>query len=238
MATFPLYGGSVLLDFDEKRHRYTIKGKPVISVTGVAAPKPALVNWAAKEAAIYVLQTLKPGVALDEIQIKELADGARMAHSKTSSRAASIGTLAHEACESFAKTGVKDYPVNDGARASFVQFLDWWKTYNVALHASEAKVYHLDHNYCGTLDLDCEVSGSRCIVDIKTSNAIYSDYRLQVAAYAKARERELGIKYDCAWILRLPKDGGDFEAQMVGTLDADFEAFLGLLKYYRWSKAA
>jgi hypothetical protein len=65
------------------------------------------------------------------------------------------------------------------------------------------------------------------------------EYRLQVAAYAKARERELGVKYDCAWILRLPKDGGPVETRHCDAegLDKAFQAFRGLLDYYKWARS-
>jgi hypothetical protein len=233
---YPLYNGKVLLSFDEKKHSYVVEGEKIISVTQVSAPKPGLMFWAAEQASEYVRRYLVPGRAYDEIEIANLVEGARKAHSKTSGRAASIGTLAHQACETFAKSGRIERPVNEQAGRAFDQFIRWVGEHNVKFHASEAKVFHVEHRYAGTLDLDAEVGGQRCIVDLKTSNAIYPEYDLQLAAYAKARERELGIKYDSAWILRIPKDGGDFETKEVKDLDKPFEAFLGLLKYYQWAK--
>ena len=232
---YKLYNGAVTLSFDDAKHVYTVLGERVLSVTGVAAPKPALVYWASKMAAEYVRDNLKPGVALDEIQIAELCEAAKKAHSVISKKAANIGTLAHEKCELLAKTGIVDYPVNEQARKSFEQFLAWWRSHKIIVHASEFKVYHVDYEYAGTGDLDLTVDGIRGITDIKTSNAIYDDYQLQIAAYSKARERELGVKYEKGWILRLPKDGSGFEAKPITTMDEDFEAFLGLLKYYQWA---
>lgn len=239
VVTYPLYGGAVELMFDSVRHVYTVGGKRVLSVTGVAAPKPALVWWAAKEAARHIRENLRPGVSLDEIEIEALAEGATRAHSLTSKRAASIGTLAHEACERFAITGViGEPPLNPQALASFMSFLDWWKVHKVKVHDSEKKVYSVNHKYAGTADLFCEVDGVPCIVDLKTSNAIYDDYLMQLGAYANARNEELEDDvYRQGWIVRLPKDGGLVETRPCDAdgLDKAFHAFRGLLDYYKWA---
>ena len=233
MSQHSLYGGKVILDFNEKRHLYTISGRPIRSVTGISEPKPALLYWAAKMASEHILANLKPGVALDEIEIASLAEGAKKAHSGIAGKAADIGTLAHAACEGFVKSGGVDHtPVNIQARASYLQFVEWYKTHKVEIHASEAKVYHLDHDYCGTLDLDATVDGIRCIVDVKTSNAVYLGMHCQVAAYTKARGRELGVEYGPGWILRLPKDGAGFEAKKIDDIEQAFGAFLGLKEWY------
>ena len=233
---YKLYNGNIELDFDEAKHVYRVDGEPIISVTGVSAPKPGLVWWAAREAADYVKEHLKPGVPLDEIEIEELCEAARKAHSRKASKAALIGTTAHAACEAFIK-GEEPKVINQAAKNSFDSFLAWVEDNDVEFIASEAKVYHNVLRYAGTLDVDAVVNGERCIVDLKTSNAIYPEMRLQVAAYARAREQELGIQYKRGWILRLPKDKSGFEAVPVDTIDEDFVAFLGLLEYYRWAKS-
>jgi hypothetical protein len=250
MATFPLYGGSVLLEFDEAKHVYTVQGETVLSVTGVAAPKPGLVWWAAKMAADHVLENLKPGVPLDELEILSLADGAKRAHNVISKKAASIGTLAHAACEQFAKAQLAfsrgepaaypEPPVNAQARASYETFVKWWTDHRIKIHDSERKVYSRTLKYAGTVDLFCEVDGVACIVDLKTSNQIYDDYLMQLAAYADARNEELVEQvYRSGWVVRLPKDGGPVESRHCdgNGLDKAFHAFRGLLDYYKWSKS-
>lgn len=233
-----LYGGAIELSYDDSKHSYIVDGKKIISVTGVAAPKPGLVYWAAKEASDYVRRNLIPGKALDEIEIAELCEAAKKAHTDKSSKAASIGTLAHQACEQFAKGEEHQPPVNERAKAAYDQFRAWFEAHKVKVHASETKVYHRAYEYAGTLDLDCDVDGERCIVDLKTSNAIYPEYDLQLAAYAKAREYEhLDVKYSKGIILRIPKDGGKFEVREVDDLVPPFSAFIGLLRYYKWAKA-
>jgi hypothetical protein len=238
---YKLYKGSVILSFDEGKHLYTVDGESVLSVTGVAAPKPGLVYWAAKVAAEHFRDRVQPGKSLDEIEIQEIFDGAKKAHAAISKKAASIGSLAHAACETFARTGVEDYPVNPQARASFETFLGWWKDHKVRVNRAEQKVYSVTHRYAGTADLFCEVDGVPCVVDLKTSGAIYDDYLMQLAAYAHAMNEELGDSsmYADGWIVRLPKDGGPVETRHCDEqgLEKAFEAFLGLLTYYRWSKS-
>lgn len=249
MTTYSLYNGSVLLEFDEAKHVYLVKGEIVPSVTGIKAPNPALQWWSANMARDHILENLKPGIALDEIAIQELAEGARKAHSVISKKAASIGTLAHEACEVFARTGsVAKPPIHPQARASFETFVKWWEDHDVKLHDAEKKVYSRNYGYAGTADLFCEVDGVRCIVDLKTSNAIYDDYFMQLAAYAHARNEEMKhelrledcLPYEDGWIVRLPKDGGPVETRHCDRdgLSKAFGAFTGLLEYYTWAKSS
>lgn len=237
---YNLYGGEVQLSFDEAKHSYVVDGEKVLSVTGVEAPKPALVYWAAKEAAEYVRRTLVPGVGLDEIAIQELVEGAKKAHRNVATKAASIGTLAHQACETFAKTGKIKRPVNEQAERAFDEFLKWFQEHNVKVHSSESKVYSRKHKYAGTSDLFCEVDGEWCVVDIKTSAAIYDDYIMQLAAYAFAKNEEIvGNNYNAGWVVRIPKDGAGFETRKADATELvnAYTAFLGLLQYHKWAKA-
>jgi hypothetical protein len=230
------------LSFDETKHSYVIDGEKIISVTGVEAPKPGLVYWSAKEAAEYVRRNLPPGIGLDEIAIQELCEGARKAHRNIASKAASIGTLAHAACETFAKTGKVERPVNEQAGRAFDEFLKWFQEHNVKVHASESKVYSRNHKYAGTSDLFCEVDGEWCVVDIKTSANIYDEYIMQLAAYAFAKNEEASLPtnelYCSGWIVRIPKDGAGFETRKaeLAELNQAFDAFLGLLAYHKWSR--
>jgi hypothetical protein len=238
---YPLYNGTIQLKFEEARHRYEVDGEPIISVTGVESPKPGLVFWAAKEAAEYVRRSLTPGVALDEIAIGELCEGARKAHREISGRAMSIGTLAHQACEKYAKTGVIERPVNEQAGRSFDTFVKWFKDHDVKVHGSEVKIYSKAFKYAGTCDLFCVVDGEECVVDIKTSSALYPEYAMQLAAYANARNEELGTTiYGPGWVVRLPKDGGEVETKRYTEADLvkAFRAFEGLLAYHKWAKRA
>ena len=137
-------------------------------------------------------------------------------------------------------------------------FMDWVKKYKVSFVNTERIVYSLQHDYSGKMDIEAIVEGKRCLVDIKTSNSLYNDVRLQTAAYLMADVEESGVKYKGRWAVRLaketekeylkrmgkkniePKPYAAFEAMYLDEnktdLEEDFEAFLSAVKLFRWNK--
>ena len=87
------------------------------------------------------------------------------------------------------------------------------------------------------MDADITIGKKRFIVDYKTSSGIYDAMGLQLAGYQLAREEEEVAKYDSRMILRLPKNGSDFESKEFPDYDADKEAFLACLAYKTWQDA-
>ena len=72
------------------------------------------------------------------------------------------------------------------------------------------------------------------LIDFKTSNQFSPDYALQTAAYFLALE-EMGFKVLQRIILRIPKDGGEFETITLpnnlengNRLELDIKGFLAL----------
>jgi hypothetical protein len=74
-----------------------------------------------------------------------------------------------------------------------------------------------------------------CLIDFKTSNALRTDYCLQVAAYQQAIVEEMGIPIKSRIILRLGKDSGDFQPWFLPeeTFDEDLSGFLTCLRLTR-----
>src|SRR4051812_27417221 len=103
MESYSLYSGTVELTFDPVKHKYKANGKEVLGVTTVlkVINKPALMPWAAKMTAEYVEQNLKPGLALDEIQIQQLCSAAKGAYRKKAQDSADLGHLAHSWFEAY-----------------------------------------------------------------------------------------------------------------------------------------
>lgn len=92
--------------------------------------------------------------------------------------------------------------------------------------------YILDtlYQYAGQVDLIYEnEDGEIVVADLKTSSGIREDYRLQVAAYAKA----LPIDVDRVEIIRIYPDRKEIEIESDEewdrSIDSYFEQFLGLL---------
>jgi ATP-dependent exoDNAse (exonuclease V) beta subunit len=246
-----LYGGRVRLTFDEAAHSYAVSvdgGAPelVPSVTSIlkVIDKPALPRWAAKETAEYVGRTLKPGVMLDEIAIKNLVRDAKRAPWDKAEEAADIGSLVHRFAEDFALGKDPALPVEARARRAVDQFLGWWNANHVEVIAAERKVYSEEFRFAGTVDLVARVNGRLAVVDYKTSTGIWPEYRLQLAAYASAWGEEQDENIVDRWCLRFGKDGA-FEAASYPwwegagfrAAQTDLDAFAAALSLYRWQES-
>lgn len=232
--------------------------------TGIIA-KPALQYWAAKETAKYWAENVEPGVAYDEVEIAEMVSASKKARFKTSGKALNIGSITHDWMEDYInrvidhgaeKVEVLDpkekakphqiaLPMNEQVRDAVTEFLAWEASHDsIEWIAAERKVYSVKYNHSGTLDGEAIIDGKRAIVDFKTSKRLYPEYLIQAACYMGCREEEeryvqSGIELDGIVILRVPKDGGAFEA--VEEFDSDklrehYKAFLACHFLKNWKK--
>ena len=244
---YSLYAGEVELEFDEKKHVYSVDGANVPSVTGITKiidKSGPLMWWAIGEALSYVEDNLPDFEEMDEIQTKEFFHEAHRAHLKTSRKATSIGHLVHDWINEYVTCTRDDLepepPKNKEARRSIYSFLDWYKENVEEAIDSEFKVYSREHGYAGTADLDAlvihEGETERALIDWKTSKAIYPEYEIQAAAYVMAREEELCVSYDAIYIICLPKDGGDIQIKRYPVTQAAQDAFLGALTLQTYLK--
>lgn len=238
MQTHVLYNGEVMLQFDPVKHRYLVNGQPAISVTKAldVIHKPALVPWAAKMAAETVLAELKPGMALNEIEIQELANRAKSAHRQKSQSAAQIGSTVHDWVERFARGNHPPMPLHDSVRKGVEAYIAWVNEHRVDTQWVERKVCSLQHRYVGTVDFVGQIDGVPAVVDFKTSSSIWDEYRLQVAAYSQALIEEGIVPPDHdRWIIRFDKETGNFEAKLLPRQDYERDAytFRAALALYR-----
>lgn len=252
LEKFSLYKGKLILYFDDGSHIYQVNGKQVYGVTNIVRiiDKPALRYWAVNKAIEYIGANLKAGVSLDEIQIKNLLNEAKIAHTKSTTGAADLGSLIHEWIEKFLKAGLSKQPlpkkpINKEMKNAIEGFLDWSKQHKVKFISSERKIYSRKHKYAGTLDAEAVVDGKATIIDFKTGNALYPESFLQAAAYLSAREEEDktacegGIK-----IIRLAKGDKEkaitpFEVKEVARKEIPnlLKVFLACQKVYSWQMA-
>jgi len=240
METYLLYNGEIELQFNPTKHQYFVYDSrreslgQVDGCTGILGVlnKPALLQWGVNMCVAFMTEQLKPGVALDEIQLKDLLAQAKRAHNIKRDAAADIGTLIHAWCEDHIKGKNPPPPVNKKMRNGTDAFLNWVKEHDVKFTESERKIYSRRYRYAGTLDAEGLVDGKLAIIDFKTGNAIYPEMRFQTAAYEAARREESGLQYT-RWIVRLGKDDGVFEPQEFGDLDKDFSGFLGAFEAYK-----
>ena len=184
-----LYGGDVELTFNEFKHSYYVDSEKIPSVTTVLSVinKPALVGWAAKMAVAFIENELKPGVAMDEIQIATMLDMARKSWNKKRGDAADMGKFVHNWISEYILGRKPQMPVNEQLQEAILAFLDWEKKHKVKFLLTEEPIYSRQHNYAGTLDFICRIDGELVLGDIKTSSGIWTEYWLEVAGYRNAR---------------------------------------------------
>lgn len=193
----------------------TSDGQPCVGVTTVTGKiaKPYLVHWANK----LGLEGYDVGTYVDAL--------------------ARIGTLAHYLIECDIK-GEKpvtdDYTPNEveSAKGSFQKWTDWKEKNNFKLIQSEFQIVNDKLRVGGTCDIYAEVNGKKCILDIKTSKACYSEHRTQIVAYAKLAKLS-GLQVDECRILRVGRSENEgFEDVKVGGLTLHWKRFQAYLKCY------
>jgi hypothetical protein len=220
ITNYSLYGGKVKVVFDGLRHRYTVDGMEIPGVTTCLSiiAKPALIYWSAGCAADYYKERILPGKTYDEIELETIYSNAKKAHTQKKTDAGTIGSLTHKWVERYIKGENPEPPVNEGIRESVAKFQQWVSDHGVKFLCSEQPVYSQRHNYIGTLDFICWIDGRLFIGDLKTSNGIYDEYLMQVAAYKYARNEEFPKEnYAGMLIVRIGKDG-EFEFLVVDDL--------------------
>lgn len=175
------------------------------SVTTIigALDKPALVYWAALETAKAAVDHLD----IVESRLKregrdsavEYLKNARFRRPAGQRGAAELGTAVHEACETYALTGVRP-DVDDEVRPFLIQFDRFLQEWQPKYLATEVTVYDTVYGYAGTADGFLEIDGIRFIIDYKTSRESYDgrghpkgpypEVALQLAAYRYAGKED------------------------------------------------
>jgi hypothetical protein len=252
MITTKLYGGTVIIKFDEEKHRYFVNGERKEGVTTYlkAINKPALIPWAVKKTIEHVrvhLDDLSTGkITIDKFNTNEILYSASKAADQARDKAAEIGTAIHLWVEQHIKRQRPEMPDDPVILNGVNAFLKWKDEHKVKLLTSEKIIYSKKYDYSGIIDVIAEIEGKPYIVDIKTSNGIYDEMKLQVAAYMHAEQEESGKQYAGRWIIRLGKDldgngEPDFEAVYLDlqkdAFKKDFAAFVNIMQFYRWQQA-
>lgn len=155
--------------------------------------------------------------------------------------AANAGTMAHEAVEAWVKGDPYEFKGEEEtcarAQKSFGAFLEWADRSQLRVDKQEVPLVSEKHRFGGTFDAIL-IRGHRAMGDWKTSNAIYPEYLVQVAAYGLLWEENFPDEpitggYD---LLRFDKTYGDFTHKHWDELRAGREAFLYLRALYELDK--
>lgn len=231
MKKIKAYGKTI--SFDEARHRFTNeKGESIPSVTsftGVIDKSRPLIFWAVRLTKEYLLERIDNGEAITVIDIEEAS---RM-HTKKKEEAADIGTRIHKWVERWIAGEKPELPDNEKERKGVTAFLKFQKEHNVKWLESEKIVYSKKYNFAGILDAVGTIGDKLTLIDFKSSNALYDEYRFQVSAYQLAYEEMTGKKIDERIIIRFGKEDGEFESVTLDEDDKDKKAFLGCIAVKR-----
>ena len=242
--TYSLYNGEVKLNFKESGHQYEVNGKEVVGVTTVlrtVIAKEALVNWAVKMTANYILENWKPDRKFTLEEIGKIVENAKKQHRLEKEKAGTLGSDVHEWIKNYIKAKITKLPIpplpeNKDYLIPINAFLKWEREGNIIFKESERVVYSKKYGYAGTLDFTALVNNNLMLGDIKTSNYIYPEsYFLQLAAYRYALEEENSqAKIKGMFILRVPKTkDSQLEIMIVNNYEENAKAFLYGLGLYR-----
>lgn len=189
------------LTFSAGAHRYWLvpegggKRQPVKSVTTLlkVLAKDALVQWAANSAADYAIDNWG---ALEAMPASERRARIAKAPSQARNRAAAKGTQIHAWADSLMKGEPVEIP--DEHLPAVQGFLAWWERSGFTKVRAESMVWSEDDElagigYAGTFDLLAEhPRHGLTLLDLKTGKGIYSEFAVQLAAYAGAEVHVVG----------------------------------------------
>ena len=239
MTTTITTPGIAPIDGPGGRH-YQVEGydEPFPSVTTVlnVIAKPALVPWARNVALEKVRETLYEHLAsgnqvIDPLWVDAIIEQARHRPDLVRDQAADLGTQAHGLIEQII-LGMEPEVPPDLAQV-VDNFTSWRRKAGLDIHLAETMVYSAKYRYAGTMDALAYRKGIMVALDWKTSNRLYSEHALQVAAYAKALEEMTGQPVKEAWVVRLGKTAPEFEARQVLDMADSFIAFRAALYLWR-----
>jgi len=173
---------------------------------------------------------------------------------KVRDEAAGIGTLVHSRIEAHIHgrpqpdevwfwDGIKDdkeaaSKAYDAVENTMLAFFEWQDTAKLEITSSEVPLICECHQYGTTIDHPALVKGRRRIIEIKTSNAVYGDMWIQMAAQGHVWNcnhigTDVGLAVDVEWVtgydlLHIDKNTGGFNHLYRPSLPDAWEAFLHL----------
>jgi hypothetical protein len=164
-------------------------------------------------------------------------------------KAAEIGTVAHAMVEmhvkgdpnvhTFARESLPDPDMLAKATSAFTAYETWAANFGVRIIAQEIQLVSETHRYGGTPDAFGIIGNELVCLDWKTSNAVYSDYLIQLAAYGKLWEENNPAQPITGGyhLLRFSKENGDFAHHYYASLETEWEQFLLFRRAYELDKS-
>lgn len=232
---------------DGGKHKYTIlkDGKtygPLDSVTKIVGilDKPALIGWAAREAAAYFkAEILRVGKNLSAEELDRIAEAAKGAHRRLAKDAADLGTACHGIFEAII-AGREPEQMPPELAEPAKDFKRWRMSTDIEIVATELAVGSIEYLYGGRLDAVgwSKSRGGFGIVDYKTSSGFYgNEFAYQTGGYAHAAEEMYGVPFVWCDIVRFGKKPPyDSEARPVTDLTIARAGFIDLAQVVKTNK--
>lgn len=156
--------------------------------------------------------------------------------------AAGAGTLAHAMIEAdingkdFEFPADTDEKTQERAQAGFDAYKTWAAQSKLEILETEIHLVSDEYRFGGTPDAIGYVNGSLCVLDWKTSNALYADNLIQAVAYKHIWEENRPSHLDIdggIHICRFAKEYADFEHRhFAADLDEPWQAFVRMRELY------
>jgi hypothetical protein len=189
-----------------------------------------------------IIQRFKESGALMQWAFRQGQSGAPSLYAEAE-KAAEIGTVAHAMVEASIKglepvCTLSNPEMAEKVRSAFEAYQTWAKNFNVQIIAQEMQLVSEQYRYGGTPDAIGLVGNQLVLLDWKTSNGIYTDYLVQLAAYKHLweenyPERPLTGGFH---LLRFAKEHGDFGHHYFANLDNAWRQFVLFREAYEIDK--
>jgi hypothetical protein len=120
------------------------------------------------------------------------------------------------------------------AQNAFNQFKEWQEQTRIEIIATERVFVSERYQFGGTIDaIGRDMKGRVVLLDWKTSNGVYQDYLIQLAAYALLLEEcEPELTPSAFHLLRVAKESADFAHHFFGELEDAKKAFVLMRSLY------
>lgn len=167
-------------------------------------------------------------------------------YQKLRDSAADAGTLAHSFVEKHIQgktdtqifAGLNGDETTERARAAYLSYRTWERQTKLEIVAQEMSLVSEEFRFGGTPDAIGKIGDELCLLDWKSSNAVYRDMLVQVAAYKYLWESHHPDQLLTGGfhICRFAKTHGDFAHYHFPNLDEAWEQFLLFRRAYEIDK--
>ena len=193
---------------------------------GVRIPGTTTIIGRFKDSGGLLHWAFKQGQAAERGEINSLYD--------KRDEAAESGTLAHEMVEAhingeeFKPSKLEhSHEVVKQAEKAFNAYLLWESMTKLEIVDQEMQLVSEEYQFGGCPDAIGTINGELCLIDWKTSNGVYPDYLMQLAAYKQLWEENHPDKPLTGGfhLCRFAKEYGDFTHHYFDELDDAWEQF-------------